>query len=438
MATSFEDLTKKELTTEAYMRGIEVAEDWTVQQLQVALKSTANPVDYSLYFSQVTVSSEITNLQVAKGILEEYFQKVSEDFTIHRYRRLHARLRHYIFRVQELMKQVPDGEQVKNLQEIFNTFSEYQSKLSQMKQKQPVVQVPVQAYDLENLDSVSPPVSVVHDRSDIVRPLENLNLQQSLAQNFSRNVSHSTPSTPSFQFEILKLPNPIMEILKGINTLSVINYDCILQFLDILVKIKKQAGRLKIPDNDILQILYTFCSGILTEFVNQSITKGSSLSHFHSEFLQTYLPLTLLNRFITQLVLRPQNTNEPFETYIQDIKFHSEMFQCNYSEAQLVELLVMNSSSPEIRGLFLNSAPPKTFEDLFIVANKFSQCQTGDFLRSAPAAPPFWRSNASHAGFNSPLPSSKPAVVCFYCKKPGHVIRDCRKRKRLQPEQSAQ
>lgn len=93
MATSFEDLTKKELTTEAYMRGIEVAEDWTVQQLQVALKSTANPVDYSLYFSQVTVSSEITNLQVAKGILEEYFRKVSEDFTVHRYRRLHARLR---------------------------------------------------------------------------------------------------------------------------------------------------------------------------------------------------------------------------------------------------------------------------------------------------------------------------------------------------------
>ena len=46
-----------------------------------------------------------------------------------------------------------------------------------------------------------------------------------------------------------------MGILQGINTLSVTNYDSILQFLEILVIINRQAGILKIKDGDILQIL---------------------------------------------------------------------------------------------------------------------------------------------------------------------------------------
>ena len=56
-----------------------------------------------------------------------------------------------------------------------------------------------------------------------------------------------------FQYEVMKLPNPISAILQQAREFTVNNYPCILQFLNSFTKLKWQAKLLRIHDLDILK-----------------------------------------------------------------------------------------------------------------------------------------------------------------------------------------
>ena len=56
----------------------------------------------------------------------------------------------------------------------------------------------------------------------------------------------ATVASPPFQYEILKLENPLSSILKQTKELSVTSRGSILQFLNIFVKLCRQAAFLRI------------------------------------------------------------------------------------------------------------------------------------------------------------------------------------------------
>ena len=386
------ELTKKELQVEAQMRDIQFEQSWTAARILQKLREVPIQKDYQSFCPKVTtIKLELQNLQVARDVLQEYFEQCVEQPTSHRKVRLRACLNHWLYRVQGLTKLVSDDERM-FVTEIEKEFLEYMNWTSQVtadSDNQHLVMdnttnAEEGASSLANLSSFSGlegTKTLVPNRTMVIN--ETCNVNQKEASNLATVVS------PPLQYDILKIENPLSSILKQTKDFSVVSRDSILQFLNVFVKLCRQAAFLKIHDLVIMKMLYPYCRGMLSKFVCQAIELEYTLDKFHTEFLAAYLPLTVVSRFITEFVLRPQRVNEPLGEYIQLVKLHSEMFRTTYTEAQLVEIIIMNSIRPEVRSLYLSTAAPTTFAELSSIVIKLNQCDTGDTLRSYPSSQQF-------------------------------------------------
>ena len=431
---NLQELNKNELQVEATMRGVQVQPSWTAAQILLALKEVSTQKEYKLYCPQVTnFELELKNFQVAREVLLEYFETCMEQPTPHRKLRLIARLKHWLYRVKEFSKLVSDSEKefVAEIEKEFNGYLNWQSQETESNENQNT-----QLGDTTNAEEGAS----VHTYScDFSGPQQTNALVPDRTMTVDNPNMHgqsnvATVVNPPVPYEVLKLDNPLSSILKQVRELSVANRDSILHFLNIFVRVCRQATFLKIDDVIILKMLYPYCRGMLAEFIVQAIELGYTLDRFHNEFLAAYLPLTVISRFIAEFVLRPQRINESLAEYIQLVKLHSEMFKTTYTEAQLVEIIIMNSIRPEIRSLYLGSAAPKTFIELSTIVMKLNQCDTGDNLRSQPSSLQFKSQQQQLSLPSKPyIPAvSRPRIVCFFCGKPGHMRRDCKARKRLQ------
>lgn len=87
--TNLHELTKKELQVEARMRDVQFQQSWTAARILQELKEVATQKDYKLHCPKVTtLELELKNLQVAREVLQEYFETCVEQPTSHRKVRL--------------------------------------------------------------------------------------------------------------------------------------------------------------------------------------------------------------------------------------------------------------------------------------------------------------------------------------------------------------
>lgn len=438
--TGWEFLTKKELLREAIIRDIQVDEGCTALTiLSILMNSQLKEVNYELHVPKVTsISQELVNFQEARRSLKEYYDKVCESITIKKSRRLLSRLNHWLDRAKHLEK-IIDLDNKSCVFEFQKFILEVKEKLSELS-SQPVISHLSPVLETSLLDAAWPSQDN-NNLCDMSASITHDNPTMPIPQSYSYShpvVPMNTP-VPTFSYEVAKLPNPIQEILKEGRHYNVEDYNAILFFLRTLVLLTREATRFKISDPEILSIIYPFCDGVLAEFVSNFMLGDVQISKFHTAFIQTYLPITILSRFITQFVLRPQAPQEPFHFYIQQVRLHAEMFKVNYTEQQIVEMIISNSTKPEIRSLFLNASPPKTIDELMVVANKLSHCESADLLRAKLPDPQFWNNSRITGSPTSSSPNqNKRTPVCFYCGITGHVIGVCKKRKRDQATNNSQ
>ena len=130
--TNLQELTKKELVVEARMRDVEIQESWTAAKIIQELKEAQIQKDFKLHCPKVTtIVLELKNLQVAREVLQEYFETCLENPTPHKKVRLGARLKHWLYRIQELKMLVSDNEK-EVVTEIESEFKEYLNWMSQV------------------------------------------------------------------------------------------------------------------------------------------------------------------------------------------------------------------------------------------------------------------------------------------------------------------
>ena len=125
-----EQLSKSELKIEALMRGIQIQDQWTAAKILTMVKEVpSKQVDYSLHCPKVTnLSSELNNFQVAKEVLQEYFEKVMEKPSTKRKVRLSARLKHWMFRLLQV-KSLLDKNELQQVIDVESVFQGYLDKL---------------------------------------------------------------------------------------------------------------------------------------------------------------------------------------------------------------------------------------------------------------------------------------------------------------------
>lgn len=133
-----------------------------------------------------------------------------------------------------------------------------------------------------------------------------------LTSNININLNPVTSNNNIFASNFSKLPNPISELLKGNPQFSVDNPDKVLHFLRMLRDLTSQSRALGMDNVSLLQVLYPFTHGLLTQLVCRAIDQRLTLKQFHSAILQDCIPLRLRGVLEHEYFYRPQGSKETF------------------------------------------------------------------------------------------------------------------------------
>jgi hypothetical protein len=196
-------------------------------------------------------------------------------------------------------------------------------------------------------------------------------------------VSHVSTGVTS---QYAKLSNPIQQLLKGQPILAGDNFDSVLQFLKLLLRIKVHSTVLSISDIQILQILYPFACGTLSDRVLEGISTGLSLQTFHSRILDFFFPPGAKSSLEQQYYFRVQRHDDSLSDYISDVKLCAEVLCLQHSESSIVKTIV-DGFSPRVRSYMSFAQRPTTFHELYRVCVDATNAEYADKLRDLKLGP---------------------------------------------------
>lgn len=109
---------------------------------------------------------------------------------------------------------------------------------------------------------------------------------------------------------------------------------------------------------------------------------ATSIDQFHSEIIQTFLPITLREKLKQNCVYRPQTYNESLSMYISEVKIHSEMLRTGLSEREVV-CFIKNGIHPDSRNKLVFEQNPTTYQDLDNLCIHNNNVTYNDFVRQS-------------------------------------------------------
>jgi len=179
------------------------------------------------------------------------------------------------------------------------------------------------------------------------------------------------------------------------------------------------------PDQTIYEVMYPYCRGELLAFVTNAIRDIESFDNFLARLLEQFIP----SRQICQL--RQRDMKGCY--LLQSIRDASMMLRTRENEAQVVERIVEELKSAQ-SARFVFQAPPSSLlqlEQQAVVDRNIAYAgQTRTVQSSAVTFGVIeshlkpGNSRYSHSDSRRTSRSGKP-VVCFYCRKPGHIQKRC-------------
>lgn len=458
MSFNVDLLLKDELIYELQWRGFPVTVNNTVpilrKKLRKALK-TGVPTDWQ-NLTVLRVSIEFDNCKEKIGELKsvlEGVEGVKEAVQLHR---LKERVSHLRRRLQNLLEngesrlglelrkivdqwvtETGEWESLlgKRLSEVdVEVVQESLRKLSQShEEEEEKVEVDVSEMGGDVFD---PDIRSGNPRDNCVSvPLESRESQRvdNTVGNVNTDNSCLTPTTVSHGQELFtKLANPLERILKEIppNT-NGLDHKKLLILINVVNKIKRHG---KLSDVQILEVVASYVSEPLLGKINHLIESGLSLRLAQDALLRYFIPRGMYEKLKRDMVHRPQQINEPLSMYVGEIKNNVELLLCDYSEAELIDIIIMGINQND-RSKLVFQGIPKTFQDLermcMFVQNIDYHDQEREELRRGRIQPRGGyqlRNGVNNITERREQSSQLNNRVCHYCSRPGHFIRNCWKR----------
>jgi len=311
-------------------------------------------------------------------------------------------------------------------------------------------------------DSVSTPI--LNNPSLLANQTTNPNLQNTeIFQSSLPRTQENQTSNPSLQLNanpkgyhqnyslFNKLPNPLEKLLGQINPCNGLDIGGLLQFLRTLTELRTQAN---LSDCELYEILPVYSLPPLQSKLVDCKRLNLSWNATHQEIINSFIPVSLYETLKNDLILRPQRHEEPLSLYISEVKISSLMLKCSYSEGELVHL-IKNGMTPEVRNRLSFESNPSTFQDLEKLTISANNKRYLDYLRDQQVnfQPNYMPNNLSMYNNQSTHPNlrlNNPNVhnhytstrtpphftprnyvprnapnLCFKCKKPGHIAKNC-------------
>jgi hypothetical protein len=186
-------------------------------------------------------------------------------------------------------------------------------------------------------------------------------------------------------------------------------------------------------DSAISEIVYPYCRGELLAFVTKAITGILSFETFHAQLLGQFIPSRQLSQLRVERYERVQDEEEPLASYVQSMRDAALTLRIRETEAHVVERIVEGLKSAQ-SARFVFQAPPASFrqlEQLAVVDRNIAYADQTRVRQSAAVTVGVVESHTKHPDLRSGGPQSwqvsRPgkSLVCFYCRKPGHIQKRC-------------
>lgn len=246
-----------------------------------------------------------------------------------------------------------------------------------------------------------------------------------------KNSEYSSKCSSSSLFN--KLSNPVEKYLQTFPVTDGLEITNLLHFLRNLIKITTETS---LTQFELYELLPNYCRGPLLNKVIMFKKSGLPISCLHQDILNTFVPITLLEKLKQDLIYRPQLNDEPVAGYISEIKINSQILKSHLSEKDTVTF-IRNGLHPDVRNRLIFEQNPTSFADLDRLCINSNNVAYSDYVRnSMSSSSQMLRNNVSQSNnfrFKQPNPvvnarertPNRENKNCFICNKAGHIARNC-------------
>lgn len=239
------------------------------------------------------------------------------------------------------------------------------------------------------------------------------------------SIKINTPRVSTFSIKPLELTNPFTTFFNGKPPLEVTSPAKIFYLLCTLVNLQKLAKAFQVPDDALLKVIYPQSRGVLADFLLEQMGISPSWPTLISSLRQKFLPRATRERLVSEYYLRGQREGEEFSEYCSNLVLAFKALAVSDSEAEVVNNIGIGAKLSEVRSLFLSSSAPTSFADLERITVSLNSFSSVESQMQSP-------STSSRQVVQSPVnqqaySSARKPILCWFCKSPGHVQRQCRR-----------
>jgi len=239
-----------------------------------------------------------------------------------------------------------------------------------------------------------------------------------------------------------KLRNPVESYVRELRSCDGLEVNALLHFIKTMLHIRKGSD---LSDSEIFEILSVYATGPLLNRIRSNKLFKPDVNHLHRDLIRYFLPQSLRENLIRDRVTRVQKYMEPLLGYVASVIEHAEILVCDYSEKQVVDILILGLH-PTVRSRLVFHSMPRNLEEFYQLCIHEQNIRYNDNQRGAHSSAP-GRGHQPiratprfqpHPNFNirddrdqatEPMSGNphreRREPRCYQCNGTGHFARQC-------------
>lgn len=385
---SFDGLRKGELSFEAAVRGIVLSTTVGAPGILEALRAAERKplivipedsdfVEGSLEHSQF-VMSELGNL------LEDWEQEGPPSRR--QLKRILTRVHHYIFRMEYMINNFPQHDKLSEWERCRRQLVDWRVRITE-------------------IANFNPP------RASEVPLLSGVRGTVTVAGNEARD-----------SFSQLRLAHPLQSLIEDSQMFEISDCASLLNFLRFWLKAVDKAKMYSVTDLVLFDLVSTRLVGPALTLMQQAKAQAIPIQAFHADLLNFYAPMRERARYVRDYYLAPQAQSEAFVTYLERVSLYARLFMVTPSEAEICDNIISGLNA-QTRSALVFARRPKTLAELEGLIPFIIECASADRDREKDKLGNVV-DNKSDQGQLLPSGSVR-SRLCYNCRQPGHLARDC-------------